>query len=53
MIFFQYFIENETIERMKLIDTTRKAKVLVELEISEDEIMSIGFEEKVFKILNK
>ncbi|OJU49708.1 MAG: hypothetical protein BGN96_10600 [Bacteroidales bacterium 45-6] len=51
--FFQHFIEKKTIERLKMNDISKKAKVLVELEISEDEIMSIGFEEKVFKILNK
>ena len=51
--FFQHFIENETIEKLKVQDITKKSKVLLEIEISEDEIMKIGFEEKVFKILNK
>jgi len=51
--FFQHLIEDETIERLRAIEITKKSKVLLEIEISEDEIMKIGFEEKVFKILNK
>lgn len=51
--FFQHFIEEKTIQKLQTLDSTKKAKILVELEISEDEMMSIGFEEKVFKILNK
>lgn len=51
--FFQHLLEPETIEKIRLSATVKKAKVLLEIEISEDEMMSIGFEEKVFKILNK
>jgi hypothetical protein len=51
--FFQELLEDSTIEKLKIDQATRKAKVLVEIEISEDEIMKIGFEEKVFKILNR
>jgi len=51
--FFQHLIEKETIEKLRIQEITRKSKVLLEVEISEDEIMKIGFEERVFKILNK
>lgn len=51
--FFQEFLEDSTIEKIKIDQATKKAKVLLEIEISEDEIMKIGFDEKVFKILNK
>ncbi len=51
--FFQHFIENKTIDRIKAQDITKKAKVFLEIEISEDQIMKIGFEEKVYKFLNK
>lgn len=51
--FFQDLLEEETIEKIKLTNSVKKAKVLLELEISEDQMMSIGFDEKVFKILNK
>lgn len=51
--FFQHLIEKETIEKLRIQEITRKSKVLLEVEISEDEIMKIGFEDRVFKILNK
>jgi len=51
--FFQHLIEPETIEKLKVIEITRKSKVLLEIDLSEDEIMKIGFEDRVFKILNK
>lgn len=51
--FFQHLIEHDTIERIRAQEITNKSKVLLEIEISQDEIKRIGFNEKVFKILNK
>lgn len=51
--FFQYFLEPETVQKIKISEDIKKSKILVELELNEDEIMKIGFEEKVLKILNK
>lgn len=51
--FFQHLIEKETIEKLRIQEITKKSKVLLEVEISEDEIMKIGFEDRIFKILNK
>ncbi len=51
--FFQELLEESTLEKLKLDQATKKSKVLVEIEISEDEIMKIGFNEKIFRILNK
>ncbi len=51
--FFQHFLEKNTIDKIKLEDVAKKSKILLELELSEDEIMKIGFEEKILKILNK
>lgn len=51
--FFQELLEDSTIEKLKIEQSIKKSKVLVEIELSEDEIMKIGFDEKVFKILNK
>ena len=51
--FFQHLIEEETIAKIKISEITKKSKVLLEIEISEDEMMRIGFDEKVLKILNK
>lgn len=51
--FFQHFIEPQTIQLIKFSDNIKTSKVLIELELNEDEIMKIGFKEKVFKVLNK
>lgn len=51
--FFQHFIEPRTLEKLKISENLKKSKVLVEIELNEDEMMKIGFEEKVLKILNK
>jgi len=51
--FFQELLEESTIEKLKIDQATKKSKVLVEIEISEDEIMKIGFNEKIFRILNR
>ncbi len=51
--FFQHFLEESTINKIRLENETKKSKILVELELNEDEIMKIGFEEKILKILNK
>jgi len=51
--FFQDLIEPETIEKIKISDAAKKSKVFLEINISEDEIMKIGFDEKIVKILNK
>lgn len=51
--FFEYFLEDKTIEKIKLSESIKKSKILVEIELNEDEIMKVGFEEKVLKILSK
>lgn len=51
--FFQHFLEPETIEKIKFSEKVKPTRVLVELELNEDEMMKIGFEEKMLKILNK
>lgn len=51
--FFQHFLEKKTIDRLKMNGIPQKVKVFVEVEISEEEMTSIGFEDKIFKILNK
>lgn len=51
--FFQELLEERTIEKLKFDQATKKSKIWVELELSEDEIMKIGINEKIFKILNK
>lgn len=51
--FFQELLDESTIEKLKIDQATKKARVFIEIEISEEEIMKIGFEERVFKILNK
>lgn len=50
--FFEHFLEEKTIQRIKYSDSLKKTKVFVQLDVSEDEIVKIGFEEKVLKILN-
>lgn len=51
--FFIHFLDNETIEKIKISDSIKKSKILIEIEMSETEIMKIGFEEKILQILNK
>jgi transcriptional regulator with XRE-family HTH domain len=51
--FFQHFIEPETLKKIKMSENLKTSKVLVEIELNEDEMMKIGFEEKVLKILNR
>lgn len=51
--FFQHFIEESTIAEMKLTDHLKSTKVLVEIELTDEEILKIGFKEKLLKILNK
>lgn len=50
--FFEHFLEEKTIQKIKLSDNLKKSKVFIQLDVSEDEIVKIGFEEKVLKILN-
>lgn len=51
--FFQHYIEKETIMKLKLQDHLQSQKVLVEIELTDEEILKIGFKEKVLKVLNK
>lgn len=51
--FFEHFLKPQTIEKIKLSESIKKSKILVEIELNEDEIMKVGFEEKVLKILSK
>jgi hypothetical protein len=51
--FFQEFLEEKTVERLKIDQATKKSKVWVEIELDETDIMKFGINEKVFRILNK
>jgi phosphoglycerate dehydrogenase-like enzyme len=51
--FFQNLLEEETIEKLKIDEAVRKSRVLIEVELKEDEIINLGFNERVFRILNK
>lgn len=51
--FFIHFIEPETIEKIKLSEVIHKSKVFIEVPMSESEIVKLGFEEKIFKIINQ
>jgi len=49
--FFQDMLQESTIEKLRINQAAKKAKILVEIELSEDEIKKIGLDEKIFKIL--
>jgi transcriptional regulator with XRE-family HTH domain len=51
--FFQHFLEPETIQKLQINGALKKSKVLIELELNDDEIMKIGFQEKLVQILNR
>jgi ASC-1-like (ASCH) protein len=51
--FFQDLLDEKTIEKIRISESIKKSKVLIEVDISDEEIMKIGFTDKVFKILNK
>lgn len=51
--FFQHLITPETISKIKLAENIQKSKVLVEIELSRDEMVRIGFEEKILQVLNR
>ncbi len=51
--FFQHMLEDRTIEAMRNRHIVKTARILVEIELSEDEITNIKLDEKIFKILNK
>lgn len=50
--FFQDLLEPET-KREMLIRSSISNKVLVEIELQEDEMMKIGFKEKVVQVMNR
>lgn len=49
--FFQHFIEPNTIEKIKYSNSSKKTKVLIELELTDDEIKNIDLEDKALKVL--
>ena len=49
--FFEDLLEPETIKKIIIREATKKSNVMVQIDLSEDEIMKIGFEEKILKIL--
>lgn len=51
--FFQHLISSETINKIKISENLETSKVLVEIQLSRDEMVKIGFEEKVLKVLNR
>jgi len=51
--FFEDLLEPETIKKIIIREATKKSNVMVQIDLSEDEIMKIGFEEKILKILKK
>ena len=51
--FFQDLISAETIEKIIIREATKKSSVMIQLDLSEDEIMKVGFDEKILKILKK
>lgn len=51
--FFQHYIDRDTVQKILFSEKINPSKILVEIELNEDEMMKIGFDEKVFKILNK
>lgn len=51
--FFQDLLEPETIKKIAVNENIKKSKIYLEIDLSEDEIMKIGFEEKILKILKK
>lgn len=50
--FFQHLITPETLQKIKLSENLKGAKVLVEIELNKDEMIKIGFEEKILQVLN-
>lgn len=51
--FFQHFLEENTLRELQVSNNMKKAKVLLEVELDEDDIVKIGFKERVFKVLKK
>jgi hypothetical protein len=51
--FFQDLLEESTIEKIRVEENVKKSRVLIEVELREDEILNFGFSERVFRILNK
>jgi hypothetical protein len=50
--FFEDLLEPSTKQKI-IVEASMSNKVLVEIELQEDEMMKIGFRDKVFKVLNK
>lgn len=50
--FFIHFLEPKTVELIKTSEIVKKSKVFLEIELDEDEIIKLGLEEKVVKILS-
>jgi hypothetical protein len=51
--FFQDLLEESSVEKLRIDEAVKKAKILIEIELREDEILKFGFNEKIFRILNK
>lgn len=51
--FFQHFLQQETVEKIRLSENIQKSKVLIEIELSDEEIENLNITEKVFKQIYK
>jgi len=51
--FFQDLLEPETVKKIAIKENVKKSKIFLEIDLSEDEIIKIGFAEKILKILKK
>jgi len=51
--FFQDLLEPETVKKIAIKENVKKSKIFLEIDLSEDEIIKIGFDEKILKILKK
>lgn len=49
--FFIHFLEPKTVELIKTSEIVKKSRLFLEIELSEDEVLKLGLEEKVIKIL--
>ena len=51
--FFQDLLEPETIQKIVLRESLKKSKILVEVEINEEDIKNLELEERIINILKR
>ena len=51
--FFEDLLEPETVKKIIIREATKKSTVMVQIDLSENEIMKIGFDEKILKVLKR